>query len=198
MADEDDVRNQEQEQQEDSRTESGGKKTSGERLQWIIMAAVVIVGAATGFGLGRLFGSSSTIQTDQSAKGGPNQAMDLKEDTTDSTSAESKGTWYYDKFEPVVANLDSPGVTRYVRVTLTLEIDSQINVKRCTALIEEKKPLLTNWLTIYLAGLTLEDIRGDKNLKRIQLEIVDALNEKLFPDAKPQIKRVLFKEFAIQ
>lgn len=197
MADEDDVRNQEQGQQEDSRTESGGKKTSVERLQWIIMAAVVVVGAATGFGLGRLFGSSSTIQTDQSAKGGPNHVMDLKEDTPDATGAKSKETWYYD-LEPVVANLDSPGVTRYVRVTLTLEIDSQINVKRCIALIEEKKPLLTNWLTIYLAGLTLEDIRGDKNLKRIQLEIVDALNEKLFPDTKPQIKSVLFKEFAIQ
>jgi len=197
MADEDDVRNLEQEQQEDSRTESGDKRTSGERLQWIIIAVVVIVGAGTGFGLGRLFGSSSTIQTDQSAKDGPTQAKDLKEDTTDSTGAQSKETWYYD-LEPVVANLDSPGVTRYVRVTLTLEISFQINVKRCVALIEEKKPLLTNWLTIYLAGLTLEDIRGDKNLKRIQLEIVDALNEKLFPDAKPQVKRVLFKEFAIQ
>jgi len=197
MADEDDVRNREQGQQEDSMTESGGKKTSVERLQWIIMAAVVIVGAATGFGLGRLFGSSSTIQTDQSAKGGQTQGKDIKEDTTDSSAAQSKETWYYD-LEPVVANLDSPGVTRYVRVTLTLEISFQINAKRCVALIEEKKPLLTNWLTIYLAGLTLEDIRGDKNLKRIQLEIVDALNEKLFPDAKPQIMRVLFKEFAIQ
>jgi flagellar basal body-associated protein FliL len=63
---------------------------------------------------------------------------------------------------------------------------------------EEKKPTLTNWLTIYLAGLTLEDIRGDKNLRRIQSQILDAFNEQLFPDAKPQIKHILFKEFAIQ
>ena len=197
MADEDDAKKQEQEQPEDSKAESGDKKASGGRLQWIIMAVVVVVGAGAGFGLGRLLGDSGTTKTDQSAEGGPTKAEDLTADTTDSTGAKSQGTWYYD-LEPVVANLDSPGVTRYVRLTLTLEIDSRIIVKKGTALIEEKKPLLTNWLTIYLAGLSLEDIRGDRNLKRIQLEILDAFNEKLFPDAKPQIKRVLFKEFAIQ
>ena len=77
-------------------------------------------------------------------------------------------------------------------------MNPEIDVKKGTAFIEEKKPILTNWLTIYLAGLSLEDIRGDRNLKRIQSQIVDAFNEKLFPDAKPQIKTILFKEFAIQ
>ena len=197
MADEDDVKKKEQEQQEDSKTESGDKKASGGRLQWIIMAVVVIVGAGAGFGLGRLLGASGTTETAQSTEGGQTKPEDLTADTTDSTGAKSQGTWYYD-LEPVVANLDSPGVTRYVRLTLTLEIDSRISVKKGTAFIEEKKPLLTNWLTIYLAGLSLEEIRGDRNLKRIQSEILDAFNEKLFPDARPQIKRVLFKEFAIQ
>ena len=197
MADEDDVKKKEQEQQEDSKTESGDKKASGGRLQWIIMAVVVIVGAGAGFGLGRLLGASGTTETAQSTEGGQTKPEDLTADTTDSSGAKSQGTWYYD-LEPVVANLDSPGVTRYVRLTLTLEIDSRISVKKGTAFIEEKKPLLTNWLTIYLAGLSLEEIRGDRNLKRIQSEILDAFNEKLFPDARPQIKRVLFKEFAIQ
>lgn len=197
MADEDEAKNQTQEQQEDSKAESGDKKPSGGRLLWIIMAVVVIVGAGAGFGLGRLLGASGTTETTQSAEGGPTKAEDLTADTTDSTGTKSQGTWYYDS-EPVVANLDSPGVTRYVRLTLTLEIDSQISVKKGTAFIEEKKPLLTNWLTIYLAGLNLEEIRGDRNLKRIQSDILDAFNEKLFPDAEPQIKRVLFKEFAIQ
>ena len=57
---------------------------------------------------------------------------------------------------------------------------------------------MTNWLTIYLASLSLGDIRGDKNLRRIQSQITDAFNEILFPDAKPQIENVLFKEFPIQ
>ena len=61
-----------------------------------------------------------------------------------------------------------------------------------------KGPILTNWLTIYLASLGLEDIRGDRNLKRIQAQILDAFNDQLFPDEKPKIKRILFREFAIQ
>ena len=65
-------------------------------------------------------------------------------------------------------------------------------------LFAEKMPILTNWITIYLASLGLEDIRGDKNLKRMQAQILDALNEQVFPNQKPKIKHVLFKEFAIQ
>jgi len=83
-------------------------------------------------------------------------------------------------------------------VSLTLEVDSEIDPKKGAAFIESKKPLLKNWLAIYLASLNLEDIRGDRNLIRIQSQIRDAFNEKLFPDSKPQIKNVLIKEFAIQ
>jgi flagellar basal body-associated protein FliL len=57
---------------------------------------------------------------------------------------------------------------------------------------------LKNWLTIYLSSQTIEDIGGDKNLRRIQSQILDAFNERLFPNTKPKIKEVLFKEFAVQ
>ena len=195
MADEDDAKNKEQ--KEDSKADSGDKKASGGRLLWIIMAVVVIISAGAGFGLGRLFGSSKTNQADQSVEGGSAQSQDLTAGTSNLTAKEPQDTWYYN-LEPVVANLNEPSVTRYVRVTLTLVMDAQVDQKKGTAFIEEKKPILTNWLTIYLASLSLEDIRGDRNLKRVQSQIVDGFNEKLFPDAKPQLKRVLFKEFAVQ
>jgi flagellar basal body-associated protein FliL len=198
MADEDDVKKQEQEAPDDSKAESGDQKATSGRLLWIITAIVVIVSACAGFGLGRLLGASGTTKTVQTAEGGKAQPENMIADTTNSAGAKSQGTWYYDQFPPVVANLDEPSVTRYVRLTLIMEIDAQVDKKKGTAFIGDKTHLLTNWLTIYLAGLSLEDIRGDRNLKRIQSEIVDAFNEKLFPDAKPQVKRVLFKEFAIQ
>ena len=198
MADEDDVKKQEQEAPEDSKADTGDKKAPGGRLLWIITAVVAIVGAGAGFGLGRLLGSSGTTETAQSTEDGQAQSEDLITDPTNSAGAKSQGTWYYDEFPPVVANLDEPSVTRYVRLTLIMEIDAQVDKKKGTAFIADKTHLLTNWLTIYLAGLSLEDIRGDRNLKRIQSEIVDAFNEKLFPDARPQVKGVLFKEFAIQ
>ncbi len=185
------------EKQEDSKAEkSDGKGLVSRFLPLIIMAVVVVVCAGAGFGLSRLLAGPGTDQTAEPAqKDEPAQAEDLKAD--DSSAAEHQKSWYYD-LEPVVANLDEPGVTRYVRATLTLEISPEVDQKKGIAFIEEKKPLLTNWLTIYLAGLGLEDIRGDRNLKHIQLQILDAFNERLFPDARPGVKKILFKEFAIQ
>jgi len=97
-----------------------------------------------------------------------------------------------------VANLNEPSVTRFVRASLTLEMSAEMDVEKGTAFLDEKKPILINWLTVYLSSLGLEDIRGDKNLRSIQSHIRDAFNEKLFPDSKPQIKQVLIKEFPVQ
>lgn len=207
MADEDDAKKQEDtetegdaKKQEDTEAEGDDKsqKTGkiGGLLPWIIMAVIIIVCAGSGFAVGRLFGSADPADTDESTE--QDQLTQTEQLKADDSKKESQATWYYDQLEPVVANLDEPGVTRYVRASLTLEIDSGIDQKKGIAFLESKKPLLKNWLTIYLASLTLEDIRGDSNLKRIQSQIRDAFNEKLFPDSKPQIKYILFKEFAIQ
>ncbi len=166
-------------------------------LPWIMMAGIVIVSAATGLGLGRLFAGST--QTDKAEDADPNQPPQTEQPAAEGAeAAQSSGkTWFYN-FNPVVANLNEPGVTRYIRVVLTLEISDGLDSQKGNDFLNEKSPVITNWLTIYLSGLTLEDIRGDKNLRRIQLQILDAFNEVLFPDSKPQIKHVLFREFAIQ
>ncbi|UCF44446.1 MAG: flagellar basal body-associated FliL family protein [Planctomycetota bacterium] len=181
------------------RAEKTGRKAStGGILQWIITAAAIVLFAGAGFGLGRLLKGSpppETADQDESSQLiEPDQIQGL---LAEDSSADSEKNWYYD-LEPAVANLDVPGVTRYVRAALTLEISPEVDPKKGTVYLEQKTPLLKNWLTIYLASLSLEDIRGDRNLKRIQSQILDSFNEKLFPDAKPQIKKVLFKEFAIQ
>ncbi len=197
MADEDDTKQQEtQEKQKTTKTESSDKKSLvGRFLPWIIMAVVVVLFAGAGLTVGRIFAGSGTSQTpgdseqDKSAQAGNLEAK--------GSAADTQKTWYYD-LEPVIANLNVTDVTRYVRASLTLEVSSEVDEKKGTAFFDEKKPILTNWLTVYLASLGLEDIRGDMNLKRIQSQVLDAFNEKLFPDSKPKIKRILFKEFAVQ
>jgi len=194
MADEKDVEKQEdsREKKDDKKTKEDEKSSGDDILQWIIMAVIVVVCAGAGFGLGRLLAATRTPKTAEPPQGNkPAEAGEL------TTKTNSQKNWYYD-LEPVVANLDEPGVTRYVRATLTLEISSEVDEKKGTVFLNEKKPILTNWLTIYLAGLNIENIRGNRNLKRIQLQILDAFNEKLFPDAKPRVRKILFKEFAIQ
>ena len=178
--------------------EGGNRKSLvGRLLPWVVMVVVVAVSAGAGLGLGRLFAGPRHAEP-----GGPAAAGDESADTTDlkatdDSTEDSENVWYYD-LDPVVANLNEPSVTRYVRATLTLQMSSDLDSKKGTAFLDEKKPILINWLTVYLSSLSLEDIRGDKNLKSIQSHVREAFNEKLFPDSKPQIKQVLIKEFPVQ
>jgi flagellar basal body-associated protein FliL len=105
--------------------------------------------------------------------------------------------WFYD-IEPIVANLNEPGVTRYVRVALTLEVGNGMATKEGTEFLDQKKPLLKHWLTLYLSNQTIDGVRGEKNLRQVQTQIADALNQGLFPNGKPRIVGVLFKELSIQ
>jgi flagellar basal body-associated protein FliL len=197
----------------DTKESTKGKKPSSGMLVWLIMAVIVIVCTGSGLVLGKLFAkpqAKTTEANDQNSTQNSAQEKPKKKTAAKKASkhgeGESKGptalNGNYYNLDPVVANINEPGATRYVRITLTLELDSDADMEAIAATIEEKKPIITNWLTIYLASLSLDDIQGDKNLKRIQGQILDSFNEKLLadsgPDTKPVIKSILFKEFAIQ
>ena len=194
----------------------------------IIVGVIVLVAAGAGVGLSRLFaGGSKTPSGEEAASeqeasaekettkhseeksasghgaakekpasghGAPKHGEKAK---PEKAGAVEGGAWYFN-LDPVVANLDEPGATRYIRTAFILEMSPDLSAEKGAALLEQKKPLITNLLTIYLAGLNIETTRGDKNLKRIQLELCDTFNEQLFPESKPMIKRVLIKEFAVQ
>jgi len=199
MADEDDIKQHEDadgiEQRESSKPEKTSKKTSGGILRWIIMFVAVALCGGAGFALGRFFaGFRTPEQAEHSQEEKPAQTGYIE---AGGSAPDSQKTWYYD-LDPLIANLNEPGITRYIRTALTLEINSEGDINKVRVFLDEKKPILTNWLTVYLTSLSLEDIRGDKNLMRIQSQIRDAFNEQLFPDSKPRIKHILFKEFAIQ
>jgi flagellar basal body-associated protein FliL len=191
------VAEQEEVEKEKSAPAEAGKdvKPPAKILPWVITALLVMVLAGAGFGVGRLFGTRGRARTATAA-----EPVKAGESAPRQGSVESKNTgegWYYD-LDPVVANLNEPGVTRYARVALTLEMNSTNAQKETTASLDQKKPLMKHWLTLYLANQTLEEIRGEKNLLRMQAQILDGFNQALFPNAKPQIQRILFKEFAIQ
>ena len=203
MADADDTKHQEDaeeqqdtEEQQDSKTGKSDKTVSGGGiLPWIIMVVVIAACGGSGSILGRFFAGSRTPETAGASE--QDQSVQVEDLTVAGLAAGSQKTWYY-HLAPVVANLDVPEATRYIRVSLTLDISSEVDEKKGAAFIDERIPILTSWLTVYLSSLSLEDVRGDKNLKRIQSQVLDTFNEKLFPDSKPQIKHVLFKEFAVQ
>jgi len=189
---------QEQEKQQNPEAEKTGKKSLiGRFLPWVIIVVVVLVCAVAGLSVGRLFAGPGTSEADVSGteSNAQNRADELM---TDADSADGSAKfWYYD-LDPVVANLNEPTVTRYVRASFTLEMSAEVDEKKGRAFLDEKKPILINWLTVYLSSLSLDDIRGDKNLRSIQSYVRDAFNEQLFPDSQAQIKQVLIKEFPVQ
>jgi len=195
-------------QENPKKTENGTKPEqtrpgkSNSLFSWIIMAVAVVVCAGTGFGLSRLL-AGVTNKKEQTASAKEQKGAEAKKSTEEKkpnekgSSAESIKIWYYD-LDPVIANLNEPGATRYIRAVVTLQIAAELTPEKGKAFLDEKKPLLINWLNIFFAGLNIEDVRGDKNQKIIQSQILDSFNEKLFPDAKPQVAGILFKEFAVQ
>ena len=188
--------NEKPEKQETDKSEGQEKKSFVARfLPKIIVVVVVVVFAGAGFTLGRLFGGSSADQTPGTSESG--LSPDLENLKAKGSEEGSEKTWFYN-MEPVIANLNVSDVTRYVKASLILELSNEMDEKKGTVFLDEKKPILTSWLTVYLASLGLDDIRGDANLKRIQSHVLDAFNERLFPDSKPHIKHILFKEFAVQ
>jgi len=188
----------ENQQQNESSPENGAEKKSS-IMVWIVMLLVMVICAGAGIGAGQLFGNTSSTEEAEpeiAKEVDPLEALTAKE--TDGKSDKNGGKSWYFELDPVIANLNEPGATRYVMVTLIIEVSSNVNLEKGTVFLKEKSYPIKDWLTIYFAGLSLEDIQGEKNLKRIQTYICSMLNDKLFPNAKPQIQHILFKELAIQ
>lgn len=181
-------------------------------MTWIVLIVVVAVLAGSGFVLGRIFAGSSVQDPHQpqdevkkDAKEGkhgakkeskPSGGHGKKEEAAPEINTDED--WYFNGLESVVVNPDEPGATRYVRVGLTLEMAAGYGADEATELITSKKPLLINWLNLFFKSMTLSEMQTDRDMKRILVQICDAFNEILFPGAKPQIKRILIREFNIQ
>ncbi len=188
------------EEQEEAKEVKEDKSSGFTLYTWLILAGIVIAGATGGFALSQLLAGDKQsqpleIQTDQD---NPQQGPEVKS-FDDMISDESKvGKAWYFELDPVIANLDEPGITRYLRATITLEVNPEMNQEKGLVFFDEKTLIMRDWLTTYVAGLSLERIRGSRNLGRIKKEIRDHFNELLFLETKPFIRGIFLREFAVQ
>jgi len=157
----------------------------------VVCAAAVVVSAGAGFGVARFL----VGQGPAPAAADTPPVVELPPEPAPAAAPAPDAFSYYD-FEPIVVNLDEPRLTRYIRITLTLAIRAE-NREAALVVIEKNKPELKNWLTVFFASCTLEQVRGAANLNRLRREILDAFCQQLWPDQKPLINHILFKEFAI-
>lgn len=160
---------------------------------WLILGAVTLAGSTGGFALSQLIGGPAPTDL---------EAVDEtagQENELDTMLAEEANQMVWvEELDPVLANLDEPGVTRYVRVSISLEMSADLDEIKGREFLGTKKMLVRDWLTTYLAGLSLEDVRGSRNLTRIKKDILGQCNELLFPNGQPFVQRIFFKEFAVQ
>lgn len=178
-----------EEEKNDQKQVEDEVKTGGKGLfRLLMLAGVVLVAAGAGFGVAQMMG-------------GPKKTLAEEMVEEETATPDGPDTEYqYVEFEPVTVNLNVPNVNRFIRTTLILAIrdDKKTDIKLVKDTIEKHKPQLMNMLTVYLAGKTLDDVRGTDKLNSIRAKIFEKFNDKLWPDRKPLINHVLFKEFKIQ
>jgi flagellar basal body-associated protein FliL len=186
------INKKESKQAQDEHTDSMPKTSL---ITWLILAAVIIAGSTGGFALSQLIGSPAMGSDD--GQQNTEQGGDPIEEILASDGA-GNSSWLFENIEAVLANLDEPGVSRFVRVVVTLEMAPELDQEKGRAYLTEKQVVLRDWMTTYFAGLSLEDVRGSRNHTRIKEEVQSQFNEILFPNSRPYVQRVLFKEFAVQ
>jgi flagellar basal body-associated protein FliL len=184
-----------QEKQEQAEVQDKSDSNKGQLIQWIIMVVIVMILAVIGFFFGSKLGNVPTPAKAELLTETPGETPpDL---LTDEPGKSTNKGWYYD-LEPVATNLSDPGSTRYVRAVLTLEMSPEVDRTKGTQFLDERKPVIANILNIYFAGLTIEDINSDKDMRRIQYELLEIFNDTLYKDSKPLIREILFREFGLQ
>ena len=172
---------------------TGGPNTGRLKTLLIFAAGVLILAAGAGYGVALLMPASHPGPAQAEAGATPAPAA---EPPPAPTAEATKADFIYYDFEPIVVNLDEPRLARYVRATITLAI-KPANHETAKAILDKHKPELKNWLTLYFANCTLDNVRGAASLNRVRREILDAFCQQLWPDQKPLIDHVLFKEFGV-
>ena len=166
-------------------TPSESKNAKSGLFRLIAIAGVIAACAAGGFVAQKIIKG-----------GGPEEAKADAETEALAPPVPQEEFSYYE-FDSIRANLLVPQRMRYIVVTPILAIGKD-NYQAASAAIEKKKVELRSWLTVYLHGCTLDDVSGAENLNRIRREIQDEFNDQLWPDGRPLIDHVLFKDFGIQ
>lgn len=161
--------------------DSAGPK--GGPMIWVVLVVVLMIGAGGGFLASRMM---ATGPSEVSAEEPAPMPVGVPQPRANSDQME------FFEFEPITVNLDEERLRRFIQATISLAIRKD-EMKEAKKLLEDRMKQVRSWLNIYLAGRTVQDLRGSKNLQRIQREIAEMLNERLWPDRRPVIREVFLE-----
>lgn len=100
-------------------------------------------------------------------------------------------------FADVVVNLAEDRMTRYLRLKLAILVTAEAE-KEATERVAKHKAAAKSRLIGHLAGKTLKDVSGTVGVNRLQREILELLEDVMFPEGGSPLKGVLFEEYVVQ
>ncbi len=93
--------------------------------------------------------------------------------------------------EPFVVNLDEPGTSRYLKLTIQLELISP----EAEAVITKNKQVMRDAILSHLSGLKHADTLGSKAKELLRTAIMEKVEKTIGPN---HVRRMFFQEFVVQ
>jgi flagellar basal body-associated protein FliL len=139
----------------------------------------------------------SGVLVAMSATGGPRSEAEEAQAAAEE-QAPQKG-WV--EFGSIVANLNEVRMTRYLKVTIVLEVPTEDVPKLQQIMTGGGKAVFQDWLTEYLSELSLEEVRGAPNIQALRREIqagFRSILKEYNPEIDAEKVEVLFTEYNVQ
>jgi flagellar FliL protein len=150
---------------------------TGAKTSKIVLMLLVLNLGASGFGTFKAV----------TAKPHPAPPSEAKRETNDKIEV----TGPVIALDPFVVNLDEPGQSRYLKVTMQLEL---IKAEAQTV-IEKNKQVIRDAVLSYLSGLKLADTLGVAAKDKLRTDVMKKLEEIV---GEHQVRRMFFQEFVVQ
>ncbi|MEJ2688743.1 MAG: flagellar basal body-associated FliL family protein [Deltaproteobacteria bacterium] len=155
---------------------SGTEKKSNLTL-CVFLSVVVLLLAGGGFYTYTTFWAPKKQQATESVQVKPEQF------------AEAVGEMF--PLEPFVVNLSDPQGRRYLKVAISLELESSGAVDRATKMV----PKLRDMVITLLTSLTFEEVMTPEGKVQIRDELLGRFNQILRPD---RVRNIYFTDFVVQ
>lgn len=92
--------------------------------------------------------------------------------------------------DPFLVNLDEPGQSRYLKVTLELEV-----APKAEEALAKSKQLVRDTILSHLSGLHVKDTLGAEAKERLRADLLAKVGKLLGPE---RVKRMFFQDFVVQ
>ncbi|NLC28067.1 MAG: flagellar basal body-associated protein FliL [Campylobacteraceae bacterium] len=162
---------------------ASGKKSGGNMVLVIIIALLVLL--LVGGGLAAFF----MLSSEEPAPMPTSVTKSTNQSSSRSTNMLSIGPVY--PMEQFIVNLLSESGSRYLKVTLDIELNSG----KLASEMDMKRSLVRDIIIRTLSAKTYEEVSTLKGKDRLKDEIVTKLNEVL---ADGQVRNIFFTDFVVQ